>query len=120
MDGRVIPSGLGAMSPWYLNLFENALTVQFNHRMVAYVIVLWTLLHAVRTFRVAGEGRLLVTSALMAMTVLGQAFLGIWTLLAKAPLDLSLAHQGGAIALFALSLTQLHMLMPLVQPAERA
>ena len=34
-----MPSGLGAMQPWYLNLFENALTVQFNHRLVAYVLV---------------------------------------------------------------------------------
>ena len=25
MDGRLVPSGLGAMQPWYLNLFENAL-----------------------------------------------------------------------------------------------
>ena len=24
MDGRLIPSGLGVMQPWYLNLFENA------------------------------------------------------------------------------------------------
>ena len=36
MDGRLVPSGLGVMQPWYLNLFENALTVQFNHRLVAY------------------------------------------------------------------------------------
>src|SRR6185295_11225068 len=34
MDGRLVPDGLGAMEPWYLNLFENALTVQFNHRLV--------------------------------------------------------------------------------------
>src|SRR4051812_48317770 len=26
MDGRFVPDGLGAMQPWYLNLFENALT----------------------------------------------------------------------------------------------
>ena len=39
MDGRLVPSGLGAMQPWYLNLFENAMTVQFNHRVVAYVLV---------------------------------------------------------------------------------
>ena len=46
MDGALIPQGLGAMSPWWANLFENALTVQFNHRLLAYVItaaVLWHL-----------------------------------------------------------------------------
>ena len=45
MDGRLVPDGLGAMQPWYLNLFENALTVQFNHRLVAYALVLATIWH---------------------------------------------------------------------------
>jgi len=40
MDGAIIPGGLGAMQPWYLNPFENVLTVQFDHRMLAYAIVL--------------------------------------------------------------------------------
>ncbi len=29
------------MDPWWKNLFENALTVQFIHRTIAYVIVLY-------------------------------------------------------------------------------
>ncbi len=45
MDGRFIPQGLGAMSPWWANLFENATTVQFNHRMLAYVLVAVVLWH---------------------------------------------------------------------------
>ena len=45
MDGRLIPDGLGAMSPWWANLFENALTVQFNHRLLAYAIALAVLWH---------------------------------------------------------------------------
>src|SRR5690606_23865095 len=40
MDGRIIPDGLLAMDPWYLNLFENVLTVQFSHRMLGYLIAL--------------------------------------------------------------------------------
>src|SRR5262249_18434808 len=46
IDGRLVPEGLGAMEPWYLNLFENALTVQFAHRLVAYGLVLTALWHA--------------------------------------------------------------------------
>ena len=38
MDGRLVPDGLLVMQPWYLNVFENAMTVQFNHRIVAYVL----------------------------------------------------------------------------------
>ena len=51
MDGRLVPDGLGAMEPWYLNLFENALTVQFNHRLVAYALVFATLWHVWSTAR---------------------------------------------------------------------
>jgi cytochrome c oxidase assembly protein subunit 15 len=32
--------------------------------------------------------------------IAGQVVLGIWTLVSASPLNLSLAHQGGAIALF--------------------
>jgi cytochrome c oxidase assembly protein subunit 15 len=35
MDGALIPDGLGALTPRWENLFENALTVQFNHRLLA-------------------------------------------------------------------------------------
>ena len=38
MDGALIPDGLTAMQPWYLNPFENVLTVQFDHRMMAYLV----------------------------------------------------------------------------------
>ena len=51
MDGQLIPSGLWVMSPWYLNPFENVMTVQFNHRMVAYVLVAAVLWHAVSVMR---------------------------------------------------------------------
>ena len=40
MDGALIPSGLGAIDPFWKNLFENALTVQFNHRMIAYLVAI--------------------------------------------------------------------------------
>jgi len=38
IDGGLIPNAASLLheTPWWRNLFENALTVQFNHRMVAY------------------------------------------------------------------------------------
>jgi heme a synthase len=39
MDGALIPKGLDVIDPFWKNLFENALTVQFNHRMIAYTVV---------------------------------------------------------------------------------
>ncbi|MFN3744497.1 MAG: COX15/CtaA family protein [Hyphomicrobiaceae bacterium] len=95
MDGQLIPGGLWVMSPWYLNPFENATMVQFNHRMVAYAIVAAALWHALSVVR-AGNSRLAASALALAVTVLAQAALGVWTLLAHVPLSLGLAHQGVA------------------------
>jgi heme a synthase len=121
MDGSLIPGGLGAMHPWYLNLFENALTVQFNHRIVAYALVLATLWHAwtVRGRGADAHGR--TSSAVLAAAVLAQAAVGIWTLLLQVPLVLGLAHQAGAAALSGVAVWHLHrMRHPRVQVAAGA
>src|SRR3546814_8928314 len=39
MDGELIPSGYGMMTPWIANLFENIAAVQFNHRLLAVAAV---------------------------------------------------------------------------------
>ena len=46
INGAFVPSGLSEASPWYLNLFENPLTVQFDHRMLGYAVVLATILQS--------------------------------------------------------------------------
>jgi cytochrome c oxidase assembly protein subunit 15 len=110
MDGQLIPNGLGVMQPWYLNLFENAMTVQFNHRMVAYVVVLAVAWHAWSTLRGSGDARIRGTAIVLAGATLLQVVLGIWTLLAQVPLSLGLAHQAGAAALFAVAVWHLYAL----------
>jgi heme a synthase len=110
MDGRLVPDGLGAMQPWYLNLFENAMTVQFNHRLVAYVLLAATLWHAWRVRINSPEAVIKGTALALLAAALAQAGLGIWTLLAHVPLLLGLAHQAGAAALFAIAVWHLHLL----------
>jgi cytochrome c oxidase assembly protein subunit 15 len=112
MDGALIPQGLGVMTPWYLNLFENALTVQFDHRMLAYVIIIWALVHTVYLTARFGSGVLL-------LGVLVQIVLGIATLLAKVPIDLGLAHQAMAVLVFSLALWHLSQLVPAPAPDRR-
>ena len=109
MDGRLVPDGLGAMEPWYLNLFENALTVQFNHRLVAYALVVATLWH-VWNLRGTRDSRVRLTTAALAAAMLTQAALGIATLLGQVPLALGLAHQAGAAAVFGLAVWHLYAL----------
>jgi heme a synthase len=107
MDDRLIPSGLWVMSPWYLNPFENALAVQFNHRMAAYVIVIAVLWHAVAIARADGAGEARTSAVMLAGGVVAQALLGIWTLLAHVPLGLGLAHQGLAAIVVGLAVRHL-------------
>jgi cytochrome c oxidase assembly protein subunit 15 len=108
MDGRLVPDGLGAIEPWYLNLFENALTVQFNHRVVAYVLVVAVVWHAWALTRRAPTPRVTSSALVLAAAVLAQAALGVWTLLAQVPLALGLAHQAGAAAVFGVAVWHLH------------
>ncbi len=106
MDEAIIPDGLAAMSPWWKNLFENALTVQFNHRMVAYAIVLFIFVHSAR--QLAGECRAGSSALALLVVAFAQMALGIATLLYQVPIDLALAHQGGALVLLVAALWHLH------------
>jgi cytochrome c oxidase assembly protein subunit 15 len=108
MDGQFIPDGLLALTPWHMNIFENATTIQFNHRMVAYLIaaiVLWQVVSVMR----ADDGRIAPSAFALAAGVLVQAGLGIWTLLAHVPLGLGLAHQ--AVAAIVTGLAAWHLFM---------
>lgn len=106
MDGAFIPDGLAVMSPWWKNLFENAMTVQFNHRMVAYIIVIFVFIHSAR--QMAGQCRAGSSALGLMIVALVQMALGIATLLYQVPIDLALMHQAGALVLLAIALWHLH------------
>ncbi len=107
MDGRVIPHGLRAMSPAWVNPFENPVTVQFDHRIGAYLVATLALINHVLAWR-SGNRRLLASAAAVLTIVLLQIGLGIWTLLAVVPLHLALAHQLAAMAVLATAIVHLH------------
>ena len=111
MDGALVPEGLLIMSPAWRNLFENAMTVQFVHRMLAYAIVLLSLIYLWALLRRVREGPLASSAALMVCIVLVQVALGVMTLLYQVPLSLALCHQVGALVLLALALHHLHVLV---------
>jgi cytochrome c oxidase assembly protein subunit 15 len=82
------------------------LTVQFEHRMTAYALLILALLHAVDAVRSrAGKAVVGGAWALVAAIVL-QAVLGILTLLHQVPIDLALGHQAVAIVVLALVVLQ--------------
>jgi cytochrome c oxidase assembly protein subunit 15 len=96
MDGHFIPplDRLLFIDPVWRNLFENTMTAQFMHRMTAYLLFIAAALH---TFQARGTETAKSAKVLFGM-VLGQAVLGIWTLLEIVPISLALAHQFGALA----------------------
>jgi cytochrome c oxidase assembly protein subunit 15 len=55
---------------------------------------------------------LLASAYVLVMLSLLQATLGVWTLLLAVPISLGLAHQAGAMLLFAAALYQLWLALP--------
>ena len=99
MDGAIIPDGLGVMQPFWRNLFENALTVQFIHRAIAYVILAYLALALWRQSRNGGFAGVNGWLPRIAAFVLLQAVLGIATLLFSVPIGLAVGHQALAFML---------------------
>jgi cytochrome c oxidase assembly protein subunit 15 len=121
IDGALVPPGLLFDRPAWRNFFENPLTVQFDHRMIAYGLFAVALFHAVDVWRTF-EGRTLrIGAAVLAAVVGAQAALGIATLLMAAPLALAMLHQ--AMALVVLTAATLHashaVALPAPVPARR-
>ncbi len=111
MDGKLVPDGLWAISPWYFNVFENILTVQFDHRILAEM----TLVLVIGLWLLARKSDLPIAPrkafrALMIM-VLVQVILGIATLIFVVPVSLASLHQAGALVLFTFALWALHSLI---------
>src|SRR5437763_6990603 len=96
IDGRFIPprEHLLLLQPAWMNLVDNHLTVQFTHRMVAYLLVALAALHAADcTYHRAGRAGAIT----LACVLLLQATLGIATLLSHVPMLLAMAHQTVAV-----------------------
>ena len=110
MNGNVVPPEIFMIEPWYLNFFNNMATVQFDHRMIAWLLAVlapwfwWR----VRTQVTDARARL-AANLLLAMMVI-QIALGIATLLLFVPIPLAAAHQGGAVLLLAAAINATHAL----------
>lgn len=101
MDGAFIPDGLYDPRFNGLAAFEDHLTVQFNHRMLAYTVLaggigLWL---GARTQELTQKMRGALNLLMIALFL--QVALGIITLLTVVPIGLAAAHQMGAVLLFA-------------------
>lgn len=114
IDGALLPSldRLWFDNPRWRNLFENTLTVQFNHRMFAYALWLLTMIHLADAMRHPNGRSALVGAIALAAAMTIQAALGVATLVNRAPLGLSLSHQAMAIVVLTIAVVHAERLMP--------
>jgi cytochrome c oxidase assembly protein subunit 15 len=112
IDGAFIPSAERLLfeQPWWRNLFDNTLTVQFEHRMTAYALLALAILHALDTLRARIGSAAIAGAWWLVAAIALQATLGILTLLKQVPIDLALSHQAVAIVVLTLSVLQLERL----------
>ena len=104
MNGHIIPPEIFMLEPWYRNFFDNMATVQFDHRLIAWMLailipVFW---FKSRKLPLSGSARLACTLLLVMLGI--QISLGISTLLLVVPLTLAAAHQAGAVLLLTAAL----------------
>jgi heme a synthase len=104
MDGHWIPSGAFGMSPWPRSTVDDVTTAQFDHRIVAYVVVAYSLAQAYFAWRAAPRTALARRTTVLAGLALSQAALGVATLLLIVPISLALAHQALALILFGMAM----------------
>ncbi len=105
-----IPPGLMALEPFWRNFFDNMVTVQFDHRLLAittFVVVVLYWLKA-RKADLPKRARPAVNALLHTVTL--QVLLGITTLLMAVPIVLGAAHQAVAMLLFTVALYLVHAL----------
>lgn len=95
-----IAEGVTSMNPFWINFVENLAGVQFVHRYLAYLIVLFVfvLFWRSRSCSLKIDQKITITSLLV--IVLFQFLLGVLTLLNAAPMSLSIFHQMFALLLF--------------------
>lgn len=110
MGGNFIPEGVFQLEPWYLNLFENLATVQFDHRLIAWLLAFLIPLFWLRSRKIMLPGRARLYCNLFLAMLVVQIALGICTLLLVVPVHLAATHQAGALLLFTIALITNHEL----------
>lgn len=108
MGNYWIPPDVTALSPVWLNSFENMAAVQFNHRVLALTTFLIIVLYWWFARNSDLPARLRPGLTALLHTAVLQVALGISTVLLMVPLVLAAAHQAVAVLLFTVALYLCH------------
>ena len=120
MEGALVPGGLYSLKPWYLSVFEDIKTVQFDHRVLALTLVVMVAVTWARAQRLPLDDRSRKLAHALLAIVIAQASIGISTLLTVVNLELALSHQAVALTLFSLALGLAHAVRGAGRAAQTA
>ena len=104
MYGELVPPGLYALEPWWVNHFENVATVQFTHRLLAYLLLAAVLLYWSASRRILLSLPVRRAFHLLLAALVAQTAIGIATLLLFVPTWLGALHQAGALVVLTLAI----------------
>ena len=110
MGDYIVPPEIFLMQPWWKNFFYNMATVQFDHRLGAWILaglVPWLVW---RTHAITTDPRSRRAARWLIAALIVQITLGITTLLLAVPVTIAVLHQGGAVVLLGASLNLAHAL----------
>ena len=110
MNGHFIPPEIFTMEPWYRNFFDNMATVQFDHRIIAWILAILVPIFWFKSRRFTLPSSTHFACNLLLFMLIVQISLGVATLLMAVPLPLAVAHQAGAMLLFTAALWVNHKL----------
>ena len=110
MNGKFIPPEIFILEPWYLNFFENMATVQFDHRMIAWILAILVPIFWYKSRQIALPSSVRLACNLFLIMLAIQICLGVATLLMVVPLPLAASHQAGAVLLFTAAIWVNHKL----------
>lgn len=102
IDGVWMPANVFAMTPWWLNFFENVTTIQVVHRYLAAVTLVCVTIFALANLKRS------VTVWFLLIAVFIQFGLGVLTLLSGVATVPAAIHQGMALILLTCAIVTLH------------
>jgi cytochrome c oxidase assembly protein subunit 15 len=104
MGNSFIPPNLFALTPFWTNFFDNMTTVQFDHRIIAYILAIMIPIFWFKLRRRDVSNLTKTLSNLLLGLLALQIVLGITTLIYHVPTVLGVAHQAIGSLLFITSL----------------
>jgi cytochrome c oxidase assembly protein subunit 15 len=110
MNGNIVPPEIFSLEPWYLNFSSNMATVQFDHRLIAWLLAFLVPWFWLQVRRAVAPRRAKLAADLLLGALALQIALGIATLLLAVPVPLAAAHQAGALLVFSAAVFVLHSL----------